>query len=89
MGVTADQLARLWQLRKALPGFTSRYQVHRLVHYEVHGTVEHAILREKQPKRWHLRQKINLINENNPPWADLAVGPGLPPIAASGPKNGP
>ena len=43
--------------------------------------MEPAILREKQLKRWHRPWKINLINESNPHWADLAVGLGLPPLA--------
>ena len=90
IGVTSDPIGRLWQHRNdALPGFTSRCGVHRLVHYEVHGDMEHAILREKQLKRWHCQWKINLINESNPHWADLAVGLGLPPLAPGARRNGP
>jgi len=82
IGVTSDLIGRLWQHRNAaLPGFTSRYKVHRLVHYEFQGTMEHAILREKQLKRWHRQWNINLINEGNPHWEDLAVRLGLPPMA--------
>ena len=89
IGVTSDLVARLWQHRNdALPGFTSRYAVHRLVHYELFGEMEPAILREKQLKRWHRQWKINLINANNPHWADLAVGLGLPLLAPSKPRNG-
>ncbi|HEX4847075.1 MAG TPA: GIY-YIG nuclease family protein [Novosphingobium sp.] len=90
IGVTSNLIARLWQHRNgALPGFTSRHKVHRLVHYELFGEMEPAILREKQLKRWHRQWKINLINEGNPHWIDLAVGLGLPPLASGQPKNGP
>ncbi len=89
IGVTSDLLGRLWQHRNdALPGFTSRYSVHRLVHYELFGEMELAILREKQLKRWHRQWKINLINECNSHWADLAVGLGLPPLAPNARQNG-
>jgi putative endonuclease len=90
IGVTSDLLGRLWQHRNgATPGFSSRYTVYRLVHFEMFGDMENAILREKQLKRWHRPWKINLINEANPHWADLAVGLGLPPLAPGKPKNGP
>ncbi len=89
IGVTSHLVGRLWQHRNdALPGFTSRYSVHMLVHYELFGEMEPAILREKQLKRWHRQWKINLIHENNPHWTDLAVGLGLPPLAPGMPKNG-
>ena len=52
-------------------------------------TMERAIKREKQLKNWHRPWKINLINEHNPHWADLAVGLGLPPLGNSKPPDGP
>jgi len=89
IGMTANLLARLWQHRNdALPGFTSQYRVHSLVHYELFGEMEPAIRREKQLKNWHRPWKINLINEHNPHWIDLAVGLGLPPLASGKPRNG-
>ena len=89
IGVTSDLVARLWQHRNnAIPGFTSEYAVHTLVHYELFGEMEPAILREKQLKRWHRQWKINLINATNPHWADLAVGLGLAPLALGKPKDG-
>jgi putative endonuclease len=42
--------------------------------------MEAAIAREKQLKNWHRAWKINLINDANPHWVDLAVGLGMPPI---------
>ena len=89
IGVTSNLLQRMVQHREGLlPGFTSRYRVHRLVHFEMFGDMERAILREKQLKRWHRQWKINLINAENPQWADLAVGLGLPPLEPSGGRNG-
>ncbi|MEP7349695.1 MAG: GIY-YIG nuclease family protein [Sphingorhabdus sp.] len=81
IGVTSDLLKRLSQHRGSLlPGHTSKYAICRLVHFEVFGTMEAAIAREKQLKNWHRPWKINLINAENPHWIDLAVGLGLPPI---------
>jgi putative endonuclease len=89
IGVTSNLLKRLVQHREGLiPGFTSRYKVHRLVRFEMFGEMEPAILREKQLKRWHRQWKINLINSENPHWADLAVGLGLPPLDPGKPRNG-
>lgn len=61
-------------------GFTRRYGVYRLVRFEACETMEQAILREKQLKRWHRQWKINLIESDNPIWVDLAPGLGLPPL---------
>ena len=63
-----------------MPGFTSRYNVHILVRYEFFATMPEAIAREKQLKRWHRQWKINLIESENPDWADLAVSLGLEPL---------
>jgi putative endonuclease len=88
-GVTSDLMGRVWQHREgATPGFASKYAVYCLVHFELFGDMERAILREKQLKRWHRQWKINLINEANPEWRDLAVGLGLPPLASRARKDG-
>jgi len=44
-----------------VPGFTKRYRIHRLVHYEVFGHIRDAIAREKQIKAWSRQKKIELI----------------------------
>ena len=83
IGVTSDLMARIYQHRTgALPGFTSKYAVHRLVHFEMFGDMDAAIRREKQLKAWRRAWKIALIEENNPDWADLAVGLGFEPLAS-------
>ena len=74
IGVTSNLAQRLYQHRNDLvPGFTSRYGVHRLVLAEPHATMPIAIAREKQLKNWHREWKINLIEAANPHWIDLAV----------------
>ena len=81
IGVTSDLIARLYQHRSdQVKGFTSTYRVHRLVRLEQFDTMHEAISREKQLKRWHRQWKINLIESENPRWADLAPALGLPPL---------
>jgi len=89
IGVTSDLIARLWQHRNGeVPGFTRRYKVHRLVHFEQFDRMDTAIAREKQLKNWRRQWKINLIHSENPDWHDLAPGLGLPPVAPYKPRNG-
>lgn len=72
VGVTSELVARAWQHRShAVDGFTNRYSVEHLVWYELHGTMESAITREKQIKKWNRRWKVALIEERNPYWNDL------------------
>ena len=81
IGVTSDLVARLWQHREGtVEGFTKRYAVHRLVHFELFDTMESAIRREKQLKNWHREWKLNLINCENPDWRDLAIRLGFEPM---------
>jgi putative endonuclease len=83
VGVTSDLIARLWQHRSGeVKGFTSKYHVHRLIRFEPFVTMLDAISREKQLKRWHRQWKINLIETENPQWADLAAALGLPPMSS-------
>jgi putative endonuclease len=73
VGVTSDLLGRIHQHRTAgVRGFTSRYGVKRLVWFEQHATMEQAIMREKQIKKWERRWKLKLIEASNPEWRDLA-----------------
>ncbi|MFN3688025.1 GIY-YIG nuclease family protein [Salinarimonas sp.] len=71
-GVTNDLSRRVFEHRQgAVPGFTRRYGVARLVWYEVHTEIEAAITREKRIKRWKRDWKVTLIEDMNPLWADL------------------
>ena len=81
IGVTSDLIARLYHHRSGeVKGFTSKYRFHRLVRFEQFETMHDAISREKQLKRWHRQWKINLIEAENPQWADLAPALGMPPL---------
>ena len=72
VGVTSDLIKRVWQHRSdAAEGFTKRYRVHDLVYYELYDDMVNAITREKQIKKWNRAWKIELIEKNNPTWADL------------------
>ncbi len=74
-GVTSDLLKRVWMHKHdVLPGFTSKYKVHRLVWYEIHVDVREAILREKRIKEWKRAWKLKLIEDMNPDWEDLYDG---------------
>ena len=90
IGVTSDLVARLWQHREgAIEGFTKRYAVHRLVHFEMVDTMESAIRREKQLKNWHRDWKLNLITRGNPDWCDLAIDLGFEPLGSRETPTGP
>jgi len=54
-------------------GFTSRYNISKLVYFEEFTDVRDAIAREKQVKGWLRRKKIALVNSMNPKWKDLSV----------------
>lgn len=72
VGVTSDLAGRTWQHREhVVDGFTKRYGVTRLVWYEMHETMESAILREKRIKKWRRAWKMQLIDASNPSWRDL------------------
>ncbi len=80
-GVTSDLVKRLHQHREGLiAGFTKDHGVQRLVWFEQHATMEHAIVREKRIKKWNRSWKIRLVEENNPDWDDLALGLGFAPL---------
>ena len=69
---TSDLIQRAGQHREGLsPGFTRRYGCKLLVWYEMHGSMEAAILREKQIKGGSRTKKLKLIEAMNPGWEDL------------------
>lgn len=72
IGVTSDLTKRVWEHQSdVVEGFTKQYQVHTLVWYEVHESMESAITREKQLKEWRRQWKVELIEKSNPYWNDL------------------
>ena len=72
-GVTRHLLDRVKQHRDGVvPGFASRYRIHRLVYFEAFGNPRAAIAREKEIKGWNRAKKIALIESRNPTWEGLA-----------------
>ena len=72
VGVTSDLVNRVWQHRTdEMDGFSKKYNVHLLVWYEQHPSMESAIIREKAIKKWKRAWKVVLIEESNPDWGDL------------------
>jgi putative endonuclease len=73
-GVTNDIVRRMYEHKhKLIPGFTSKYNIDRLVYFKETTNVEAAILREKQIKGWLRVKKIALIESENPDWDDLSA----------------
>jgi putative endonuclease len=71
-GVTSDLKRRIYEHKEKLAeGFTKKYNITKLVYYEVFQDIENAILREKQIKAGSRQKKIDLINGMNKGWRDL------------------
>ena len=74
-GVTNDLERRVYEHRNGVvKGFTSKYRITRLVHYDSTNDIAVAIAREKQIKSWSRAKKIALIESSNPEWKDLSDG---------------
>jgi putative endonuclease len=74
VGVTRDLTRRVYEHKnKLVKGFTSKYNVHRLVYFEETEDVIAAIEREKEIKKWRRDKKDQLVNKMNPGWKDLSL----------------
>ena len=74
VGVTNDLRRRVEEHKTGeVEGFTKRYNVNRLVHFEATGDVRAALEREKELKMWRRSKKIALIEKENPGWRDLSL----------------
>ena len=72
VGVTSDLAKRVFAHREGLiDGFTKKYGVKKLVWYERHETMESAIVRETQLKKWNRAWKVREVGAFNPEWRDL------------------
>ena len=75
IGITDNLERRISEHKnKLIPGFTSKYNISRLMYYEVFGRVEDAIAAEKKLKGWSRQKKMELIRTINPITKDLAEG---------------
>src|SRR5271157_1323886 len=78
-GVTNNIERRVKQHKSGeIEGFTKRYKINRLVHYETFQYVRSAIRREKEIKGWDRAKRVALIEHENPTWDDLAADWGKP-----------
>jgi len=74
-GITNNLERRVYEHKnKLIEGFIKKYNITKLVYYEIGNDVEAAITREKQIKGWLRRKKIALIESVNPQWEDLSKG---------------
>lgn len=72
VGFTSSLLKRIEEHKNGkYCGFTKKYNIKRLVHFEIFDDPNTAIGREKDFKHWYRKWKINLIEKNNPTWRDL------------------
>jgi putative endonuclease len=72
LGVTNDLIRRIYEHRiKAVRSFTSKYNITRLVWFEIYDDPISAISREKELKKWKRAWKVQLIEAKNPRWEDL------------------
>ncbi len=73
IGVTGNLPKRVWEHKeKIVKGFTKKYNIDKLVYYEVYSDPLSAIEREKQLKNYSRKKKEELINKENPEWRDLS-----------------
>ena len=75
IGVTSNLVKRVYEHKNnIIEGFSKKYNIHKLVYYEITNDIENAIRREKQLKKWNRKWKMNLIENSNPEWIDLYYG---------------
>jgi len=73
-GVTSNLRRRVYEHKNKLtPGFTSKYNITRLVYYETTQDAQTALAREKEIKGWRRSKKLDLIKSVNPKWEDLSA----------------
>ncbi len=74
VGVTNDLVRRVYEHKnKLIDGFTSKYNINKLVYFEQTSNIEAAIEREKQLKGWKREKKNSLVEAANPEWRDLST----------------
>lgn len=72
VGITSELQQRVWQHKEGTyDGFTKKYDINKLVYYEIFDNPENAIAREKRLKKWNRTWKMRVIEEMNPDWLDL------------------
>ena len=73
VGVTSNLQKRIYEHKnKLIEGFTKKYNISKLVYFELFNDIEKAILREKEIKKWRREKKNNLVETQNSKWLDLS-----------------
>ncbi|MGR5277163.1 GIY-YIG nuclease family protein [Vibrio rotiferianus] len=73
IGVTSQLPQRIWQHKNGIvEGFTKKYNVHKLVYFELFEDIPTAVSREKQLKQWKREWKLELVRESNPNFLDIS-----------------
>jgi len=76
IGITSNLVKRIWEHKnKFVEGFTKKYNIDKLIYYEIYSDPETAIAREKQLKNWSRKKKINLIVKMNPKFEEIILNP--------------
>ncbi|MGL9778902.1 GIY-YIG nuclease family protein [Wolbachia pipientis] len=71
-GITSNLIKRIWEHKsKVISGFTSKYNVQKLVYFEEFQDINSAFNREKLLKSWKRKWKVDLIEKENLSWIDL------------------
>ena len=74
-GITNNLNRRVYEHKnKLIEGFTKKYNIDKLIYFELFNNPKDAIRREKQIKGWIRKKKIELIESMNPEWKDLCEG---------------
>ncbi len=73
VGSTSNLILRMETHKiKAISSFTKKYNLTKLIYFELHSDLDNMIQREKRLKNWHRKWKIELIEKDNPCWLDLS-----------------
>lgn len=74
IGITSNLMKRIWEHKnKFIDGYTRKYNINKLIYYELYNDPITAIDREKQLKNWNRRKKINLITKANPKFEEIIM----------------
>lgn len=74
IGITSNLIKRVWEHKnKVVKGFTEKYNIDKLIYYEIFQDPENAILREKQLKNWSRKKKFMIIRNVNPKFEELMI----------------
>lgn len=74
IGITDNLVKRLWEHKnKVVDSFTAKYNIDKLIYFEIYSDPENAILREKQMKNWTRKKKIAIIVKMNPAFKEITL----------------